>query len=84
MAVDLGDAGMALRRAQAIDVARAHAQRRQPDEAVAALEQAEELTPEQVREHKVVHQLVTDLLTIQDPPGPRLQALARRVGVLSP
>ncbi len=97
VAVDLGDAGMALRRARAIDVtglsaerrarllidvARAHAQRRQPDEAVAALEQAEELTPEQVREHKVVHQLVTDLLTIQDPPGPRLQALARRVGVL--
>ena len=93
VAVELGDAGRALRAAAVvdtsglsaerqarmlIDVARAHAQRRQVDEAVAALLQAEGITPEQVRGHALVRQLVSDLLTMQDPPA-ELRDLARRL-----
>ena len=62
-----------------IDVARAHAQRRQVPEAVAALRQAEEITPEQVRGHDLVRQLVSDLLTMQDPPASGLRDLAGRL-----
>ncbi|GAA2738659.1 helix-turn-helix transcriptional regulator [Actinocorallia aurantiaca] len=95
VAVELGDAGHALRAAGAvdastlsderrgrllIDVARAHAQRRQIDQAVSALLQAEEVTPEQVQNHRMVRQLVADLLTMQDPPVPELRELAERVG----
>ena len=84
VAVELGDAGRALRVAATvdttglsaerrarmlIDVARAHAQRRQVSEAVAALREAEEITPEQVRSHELVRLLVSDLLTMQDPPA---------------
>jgi tetratricopeptide (TPR) repeat protein len=94
IAVDLGDAGRALRAAAAVDtsglsaerqgrllieVARAHAQRRQDGEAVTALLQAEQITPELVRGHVLVRQLVTDLLTMQDPPGAELRDLARRL-----
>jgi transcriptional regulator with XRE-family HTH domain len=94
-AVELGDAGRALRAAATvdtsglsaerrarvlIDVARAHAQRRQIDEAVTALRQAEDITPEQVRGHELVRQLVSDLLTMQDPPSAELRELAGRVG----
>ena len=93
VAVELGDAGRALRAAAVvdtsglsaerqarmlIDVARAHAQRRQVHEAVAALLQAEGITPEQVRGHALVRQLVSDLLTMQDPPA-ELRDLARRL-----
>jgi transcriptional regulator with XRE-family HTH domain len=96
VAVDLGDAGRALRAAAAvdpsalsperqarmlIDVARAHAQRRQVDEAVAALCRADELTPEQVRGHGLVRRLVADLLTIRDPADGDLRALAARLGI---
>ena len=63
-----------------IDVARAHAQRRQVDEAVAALRQAEDITPELVRGHELVRQLGSDLLTIQDPPSSELRELAGRLG----
>jgi hypothetical protein len=62
-----------------IDLARAHAQRRQVAQAVAALRQAEDLTPEQVHAHTLVRQVVTDLLTMQNPPGPELAALSARV-----
>jgi hypothetical protein len=62
-----------------IDVARAHAQRRHVGEAVAALQQAEAITPEQVRGHPLVRQLVSDLLTMQDPPAADLRDLARRL-----
>jgi transcriptional regulator with XRE-family HTH domain len=94
VAVELGDAGRALhaaatvdtsglsaeRRARMlIDVARAHAQRRQVSEAVTALRQAEEITPEQVRGHELARQLVSDLLTMQDPPSSDLRELAARV-----
>jgi tetratricopeptide (TPR) repeat protein len=94
VAVELGDAGRALRTAASvdtsgltaerqarmlIDVARAHAQRRQVREAVAALLQAEAITPEQVRGHALVRQLVSDLLTMQDPPSAELRDLAKRL-----
>ena len=94
VAVELGDAGRALRTAadvdttglsaerqarMLIDVARAYAQRRQVHEAVAALLQAEAITPEQVRGHALVRQLVSDLLTMQDPPAAELRDLAKRL-----
>ena len=96
VAVELGDAGRALRVAAAvdtsglslerqarmlIDLARAHTQRRQVAEAVTALRQAEDITPEQVREHDLARQVVTDLLTMQDPPSSDLFALAGRLGL---
>lgn len=62
-----------------IDVARAHAQRRQVPEAVAALREAELITPEQVHSHGLVGQLVSDLLTMQDPPASELRDLAGRL-----
>jgi len=94
VAVELGDAGRALRVAAAvdttglsaerrarmlIDVARAHSQRRQVSEAVAALRAAEEITPEQVRDHGLVRKLVSDLYTMQDPPSNDLRRLAGRL-----
>jgi transcriptional regulator with XRE-family HTH domain len=95
VAVELGDAGRALRAAATvdatglsaerrarmlIDVARAHAQRRQVDEAVTALRQAEDITPELVHDHELVHQLVSDLVTMQDPSSAELRDLAVRLG----
>lgn len=96
VAVELGDAGRALRVAAGaetsglsserqarmlIDVARAHAQRRRVTEAVTALRQAEDITPEQVRGHDLVRQLVSDLLTMQDPPSTELRNLQGRLAV---
>ncbi|MFG1879397.1 helix-turn-helix domain-containing protein [Sphaerisporangium sp. NPDC049003] len=95
VAVEVGDAGHALRVGTAVDtsplsserrarlyvdLARAHAQRRQVDEAVSALLEAESITPEQIRNHRIAHQLVSDLLAMQDPPSPDLRELADRVG----
>ncbi|MEV4167917.1 helix-turn-helix domain-containing protein [Nonomuraea fuscirosea] len=95
VAVEVGDAGHALRvgtavdastlsaerRARlAVDLARAHAQRRQVDEAVARLLEAENVTPEQIRNHRVVRQLVSDLVSMQDPASSELRELAERVG----
>lgn len=95
VAVELGDAGRALRAAEAadaadlsperqarmlMDVARAHTQRRHVAEAVAALLRAEAITPEQTRTHDLVRQLVSDLLTMQDPASPELRELSVRVG----
>ena len=94
VAVELGDAGRALRAVSTvdvsglsperrarmlIDVARAHAQRRQVDEALAALLEAERITPEQVRSHGLVRQVVTDLIAMQNPPSAELVALSVRV-----
>ena len=94
IAVELGDAGRALRVAATvdttglsaerrarmlIDVARAHAQRRQITEAVTALREAEDITPEQVRSHELARQLVAGLLTMQDPPSGELRGLAGRL-----
>ena len=99
VAVELGDAGRALRAAATvdatclsaerqarmlIDVARAHAQRRQVNEAVAALRQADQITPEQVRGHEQVRQLVSDLFAMQDPPSGDLRDLARHLRAVLP
>ncbi len=62
-----------------IDVARAHAQRRHVSDAVAALVEAERLTPEQVHAHALVRQVVADLLAMQTPPSAELAALSVRV-----
>ena len=94
VAVELGDAGRALRAAaivdtsrlsakrqarMLIDVARAHAQRRQIGAAVAALAQAEAITPELIRGHDLARQIVSDLLTMQDPPSSsKLRGLTER------
>ena len=95
VAVELGDAGRALRAAAVvdasglsaerrarmlIDVARAHAQRRQITKAVAVLRQAEDISPELVGGHEQVRQVVSDLLAMQDPPSVELRELAGRVG----
>jgi tetratricopeptide (TPR) repeat protein/DNA-binding XRE family transcriptional regulator len=98
IAVDLGDAGRALRAAATVDmtglsaerrartlldVARAHAQRRQVSEAVAALRQAEDTAPELLRGHYLVRQLVSDLLTMQDDhPDDDLRELSVRLGII--
>jgi transcriptional regulator with XRE-family HTH domain len=97
VAIELGDAGRALRAAESvdtsglsaerrarmlIDVARAHAQRRHVGDAVTALVQAENLTPEQVHAHDLVRQVVADLLAMQNPPGTELAALSVRVAAL--
>jgi transcriptional regulator with XRE-family HTH domain len=94
VAVELGDAGRALRAAATvdatglsaerrarmlIDIARAHAQRRQVTEAVAVLHRAEDISPELVAGHELVRQLVSDLLTMHDPPPAKLRELAARV-----
>ena len=95
VAVELGDAGRALRTATTvdatrlsaerqarmlIDVARAHAQRRQITETIATLTEAEHISAELVRSHEQVRQLVSDLLTMQDPPSAELRDLAARTG----
>jgi transcriptional regulator with XRE-family HTH domain len=98
VAVELGRSGEALRLAKKIDakalsperrarllmdVARAHGQRRQADEAVKVLEEAEALTPEQVGTHRVVHQLLQSLIRGERRrPNQPLRDLARRIGVL--
>jgi transcriptional regulator with XRE-family HTH domain len=98
IAVELGDAGEAIRRAATvntsklsterrarflIDVARAHAQRRKVTETVGAVEEAEALAPEQVRSHPFVREMVRDLLRGERRRvQPELRALAQRVGVL--
>ncbi|MFF0851282.1 helix-turn-helix domain-containing protein [Streptomyces sp. NPDC003280] len=96
VAVDLGDAGVALRAAQTvdasglsaerqtrfqIDLARAYAQRRQVADAVSALLAARELSPELVRALPMVKQLIADLLTMSQPPSEELRALAGELGV---
>ncbi|WP_406170060.1 helix-turn-helix domain-containing protein [Streptomyces sp. NBC_00996] len=96
VAVDLGDAGVALRAAQTvdasglsaerqtrfqIDLARAYAQRRQVADAVSALLAACELSPELVRALPMVKQLIADLLTMSQPPSEELRALAGELGI---
>ena len=97
VAVDLGDAGEALEVAanvdashlsperQArflVDVARAHTQRRQIGEAVAALTEADRLAPEHVRAHHQARATLQDLLAQagRRPPA-GLAELARRAGL---
>jgi transcriptional regulator with XRE-family HTH domain len=98
IAIELGDAGTALRRAASIDpsglsterrarflvaVARAHHQRRHGREVLQRLQEAYDLTPEQVEGHPDVREMVRDL--VQDEGqriDPDLRRLAQRVAVL--
>ncbi|MDJ1137864.1 helix-turn-helix domain-containing protein [Streptomyces iconiensis] len=96
VAVGLGDAGVALRAAARVDasglsaerrtrfhldVARAHAQRRQVADAVTAVRAAQRLSPEIVRAMPPVKQLVSDLVTMSQAPSDALRALAAELGV---
>lgn len=91
VAVDLGDAGIALRAAQGvevsglsaerqarfrIDLARAYAQRRQVTEAVSALLTARELAPQLTGALPVVKQLAADLLVMDPERSEELRVLA--------
>jgi transcriptional regulator with XRE-family HTH domain len=98
VSVELGDAGEAIRTAEAvdasplsperrarflIDLARAHAQRRRAAETVRVLQEAEDYAPEQVRSHQHVREMVRDLLRGERRAvNPELRRLAQRVGVL--
>lgn len=96
VAVELGDAGVALRAAGAvdvsalsterqtrfhIDVARAHTQRRQVDEAVAALFRALDLSPEMTRSLPLVKRTAGDLMTMAQPASEQLRSLAVELGL---
>jgi transcriptional regulator with XRE-family HTH domain len=98
VAVELGDAGRALRTAEVldasalsperrgrllIDVARAHAQRRNVAGAIAAIAEAQQLTPEQVDAHPMVGATVRDLLRSEQGRDPDLKALAARLQISS-
>lgn len=99
VAVELGDAGQALDLAGAVDpaalsperqarynldLAQAHAMRRQAGEALRCLEAAERLTPEQVRSHRLAQAVARDLLHLAGPRArPELRDLADRFGVTS-
>lgn len=98
VAVELGDAGTAIRIADAIDaralsperqgrllidVARAWTQRRSVREAVAALIEAERITPEQVVSHRLVKTMLRDLLRMEAEPDSALAELAGRAGVIA-
>lgn len=96
VAVDLGDAGTALRLAAGvdasgmsperqarllIDVGRAHLQRRNLPGALRALLDAERLTPEQVHAHRLVKNIMYDLARSEHRTDPRVRGLAQRCGV---
>src|SRR5260221_7449732 len=98
VAVILGDAGQALDLARTVDVAclsaerrarylidlaAAHAMRRQIGEAIHDLQLAEHITPEQTRTHRVARDVTRDLLQLCGlRPRPELRELAERFGVL--
>lgn len=95
--VELGNAGEALRLAEGLDttglsperrarllmyLASAYMQRRRAADAVRALLEAEELTPEQVRSHVQVRRILADLLRTERPGAvPGLTELAERARV---
>ena len=97
VAVEVGDAGHALDLARdieperlsaerqarySIDLAKAHAMRRQIGESLRCLKKAEELTPEQTRTHGAARAVARELLQLSSPrPTPELRELAERFGV---
>jgi transcriptional regulator with XRE-family HTH domain len=97
VAVEVGDAGHALDLARevdadslsperqarySLDLALAHAMRRQIGEALKYLQLAEELTPEQTRSHGVARAVARDLMQLSGPRArPELRELADRFGV---
>jgi tetratricopeptide (TPR) repeat protein len=98
VAVELGDAGEAIdlshnidqerlsaeRQARyLLDLAQAHAMRRQIGEALHCLEQAERITPEQTRSHRVAREVARELIQLSGTrPRPELRQLAERFGVV--
>lgn len=97
-AVELGDAGFAIRLAAGIDMdrlpdfqrarllvdtARAWAQRRRPDRALALLLDVETLAPEYLARQRSVRSTTADLLSM-DQGTPGLIEFARRIGVDTP
>jgi transcriptional regulator with XRE-family HTH domain len=98
IAVELGDAGQALELARdinmerlsaerqsryLIDLAAAHAMRRQTGEALRDLQEAERIAPEQTRTHRVARDVTRDLLQLSGlRPRPELRELAERFGIL--
>jgi transcriptional regulator with XRE-family HTH domain/tetratricopeptide (TPR) repeat protein len=96
VAVDLGDAGRALRTAAGIDaaalsterqsrllidVARAHLQRRNVSGTIRALVDAERLAPEHVHTHRLVKNILYDLARSEHRSDPVVRGLAQRSGV---
>lgn len=97
VAVEVGDAGHALDLARdvdadslsperqarySMDLALAHAMRRQTGEALKYLQLAEKLTPEQTRTHGVARAVARDLMQLSGPRvRPELRELADRFGV---
>jgi outer membrane PBP1 activator LpoA protein len=98
VAVELGDAGQAIDLAQQVspaslsaerqaryllDLAQAHAMRRQIGEALHALQQAERIAPEETRVHYVGRAVTRDLLQLSGlHPRPELRDLAEQFGLL--
>jgi len=98
VAVELGDAGQAIELGQQVspanlsperqaryllDLAQAHAMRRQIGEALHALQEAERIAPEETRVHYVSRAVTRDLLHLSGlRPRPELRDLAERFGVL--
>ncbi|MGB8383405.1 MAG: hypothetical protein WCG47_19510 [Dermatophilaceae bacterium] len=96
VAVELGDAGLALALADTVDptvlsaerqsrywldVARAHAQRRHSGDAISALLNAERAAPEQLHTHALARLLIRDLTALSGRRVPdELTALAARCG----
>jgi hypothetical protein len=60
---------------------RAHEQRRQFADVLAAILRVEELAPEHVRAHPFVHRMLGDLLREQQV-TPELRGMAQRLGLL--
>jgi len=98
IAVELGDAGQAIDLAQRVsatslsperqawfllDLAQAHAMRRQIGESLHALQEAERIAPEETRVHYLGRAVTRDLLQLSGlRPRPELRDLAERFGVL--
>lgn len=99
IAVELGDAGRALRVAASIDpdtlsterrsqllidIARAHMQRREGEQALQALLSAERLAPDLLHRHHNARRITSDLLALAEQPSGELKSLARRSGLIAP
>jgi tetratricopeptide (TPR) repeat protein len=98
IAVELGDAGQAIELGQHVDpstlsperqaryyldLAQAHAMRRQIGEALHALQEAERIATEETRVHSVGRAVTRDLLQLSGlRPRPELRELAERFGVV--
>ncbi len=48
---------------------------------MSALLEAEAITPEQIRNHRITYRLVSDLLTMRDPPPAELRELTDQIRV---